>query len=72
MSLDEEDFLPNTSNDTLFTPGAQRIRDDLLEKEMLESRQRSEELQTFIEDQVAQVFQTYLRDYFQKEISLLR
>jgi hypothetical protein len=73
VSVDEQDFLSNTMNgDSYLSPAVQRARDDQLEKEMLENRQKSEELQTFIEDQVAQVFQTYLRDYFQKELTLLR
>jgi tellurite resistance protein len=73
VSVDEQDFLSNTMNgDSYVSPAVQRARDDQLEKEMLENRQKSEELQTFIEDQVAQVFQTYLRDYFQKELTLLR
>jgi hypothetical protein len=50
----------------------QRLKDDQLEKETLEKRQKSEELQAFLEDQVAQVFQTYLRDYFRKETDFVR
>jgi hypothetical protein len=74
VSVDEEDYFSTSgSNSERFLSGAiQRARDDQLEKEMLENRQKSEELQSFIEDQVAQVFQTYLRDYFQKELAFLR
>ena len=68
-SLDEEDIIP--TNESFISVSAQRTRDQQ-EKELLEMRQKNEELQTFLEDQVAQVFQTYLRDYFQKETSLLR
>lgn len=72
LAGEDEDFLPNGPSETLLGNGTQRAREEIVEKEILESRQRSEELQAFIEDQVAQVFQSYLRDYFQKEISLLR
>jgi Sec-independent protein secretion pathway component TatC len=64
--------MPGMNSDNYLSPAVQRARDDQLEKDMLENRQKSEELQSFIEDQVAQVFQTYLRDYFQKELTLLR
>mmetsp|Transcript_12211 Transcript_12211/g.18463 ORF Transcript_12211/g.18463 Transcript_12211/m.18463 type:complete len:1084 (+) Transcript_12211:93-3344(+) len=50
----------------------QKQKEDQLEKENMEKRQKNEELQAFLEDQVAQVFQNYLRDYFQKELFLLR
>lgn len=72
-SVDEEDYYPNSGNsERIMSNTSQRARDEQLEKEMLENRQKSEELQSFIEDQVAQVFQTYLRDYFQKESAFLR
>jgi hypothetical protein len=73
VSVDEEDYFSNLGSSERFLSSAlQRTRDEQLEKEMLENRQKSEELQSFIEDQVAQVFQTYLRDYFQKESAFLR
>jgi hypothetical protein len=73
-SLEDEDFseFAHLGNSDNYLTTTQRIRDDQIEKEILEKRQKSEELQAFLEDQVAQVFQTYLRDYFQRETALLR
>ena len=44
-----------------------KLKEDQLSREEMEKRLKVEDLQAFIEDQVAQVFQAYLRDYFHKE-----
>lgn len=52
---------------TGFLTSVHRQKEDKIERELLEKRLKMEELQAFIEDQVATVFQSYLRDYFHKE-----
>jgi hypothetical protein len=55
-----------------FVSTSQKKLEEQLEREVLEKRQKTEELQAFLEDQVAQVFQVYLHDYFEKEIMLMK
>lgn len=55
-----------------FVSTQQKKIEEQLEREVLEKRQKAEELQAFLEDQVAQVFQVYLHDYFEKEIMLMK
>lgn len=55
-----------------FVSTSQKKMEEQLEREVLEKRQKTEELQAFLEDQVAQVFQVYLNDYFEKEIMLMK
>lgn len=55
-----------------FVSTSQKKIEEQLEREVLEKRQKTEELQAFLEDQVAQVFQVYLHDYFEKEIMLMK
>jgi hypothetical protein len=52
---------------TGFLSSVHRQKEEKIERELLEKRLKMEELQAFIEDQVATVFQSYLRDYFHKE-----
>ena len=55
-----------------FISTSQKKVEEQLEREVMEKRQKTEELQAFLEDQVAQVFQVYLHDYFEKEIMLMK
>ena len=55
-----------------FVSPSQKKLEEQLERQVLEKRQKTEELQAFLEDQVAQVFQVYLHDYFEKEIVLMK